>query len=293
MVWNALAISIAAAALLMSSVLAMQQAGLMLRANHIPVYMEVFSQERSVEFQDNYLFVITRLAQENVAEQTGISALPDEARAAVYDVVGLYAQVGTLRLLGVVDRRIDSMMQVRCLRAWKALAPFVYEERRRQGLSNMLWRTFEEFAADIERLPEGSINDLIDQHRRLDQHRRWRAVWAAVRRNALDKPSGDPAADSGTARSSPSDRQRSRHPNTLGHDTVEFGRPQHPTTGHHRETGREQGDIDDRFSSENSSTPGSAWNAPGCCQEPAGSRSPAGSAWSAPARSARTSSGPR
>lgn len=184
MVWNVLAIAIATVALLMSSILAMQQANLMLRANHIPVYMEIYSQIRSMEFQDHYRFVINRLAQENVAEQTGISGLPDEARAAVYDVSGLYTQVATLRLLGAVDRRIDSMMQVRLVRAWKVLAPFIYEERRRLGVSNMYMRAFEEFAADIERLPEGSINDLIAQHRRLDQHRRWGAVWAARRRGA-------------------------------------------------------------------------------------------------------------
>lgn len=184
MVWNVLAIAIAAAALLMSSVLAMQQARLMLRANHIPVYMEIFSQIRSTEFQEHYRFVVNRLAQENVAEETGISGLPDEARAAVYDLGGLYTQVATLRLLGAIDRRVDSMMQVRLVRAWKVLAPFVYEERRRLGVSNMYWRAFEEFAADIERLPEGSINDLIAQHRRHHEHRRWRAARPARRRNA-------------------------------------------------------------------------------------------------------------
>jgi Transposase DDE domain group 1 len=42
-----------------------------------------------------------------------------------------------------------------------------------------------------------------------------------------------------------------------------------------------------------SSTRGSAWTAPDCCQAPAGNRSPDGSAWSAPARSARTPSGLR
>ena len=41
------------------------------------------------------------------------------------------------------------------------------------------------------------------------------------------------------------------------------------------------------------STRESAWTAPDCCPAPAGNRSPAGSASSAPARSARTSSGPR
>jgi hypothetical protein len=204
MVWNVLAIAIAAAALLMSSVLATQQASLMHRANHIPVYMEFFAQERSVEFQDHYLFVTSRLAQENAAEQTGLSGLPDEARAAAYDVGGLYAQVGVLRLLGAVDRRFDPMIQIRCPRAWKALAPFVYEERRRLGLPNGLWRTFEELAADLERLPEGSINNLIDQRRRLDQRRPWKAVWAAGRRNArrmsrLTQPPAPPEAASASA----------------------------------------------------------------------------------------------
>ena len=102
MVWNVLAIAIAAVALLMSSILAGQQAGLMLRANHIPVYIELFSQFRSAEFQDHYSFIINRLAQENVAKEVGISGLPDEARAAVNDVSGLFTEIAALRLLGAV-----------------------------------------------------------------------------------------------------------------------------------------------------------------------------------------------
>ena len=34
------------------------------------------------------------------------------------------------------------------------------------GVSNMFWRSFGEFAADVDRLPEGAINPLIEQHRR-------------------------------------------------------------------------------------------------------------------------------
>lgn len=166
MVWNVLAIAIAAAALLTSSVLAMRQASLMFRANHIPIYIELFSQFRSLEFQDHCSFIIDRLAQENAAEETGLSGLPDEARAAVYDVGWLFAEIATLRLLDAVDHRIDSMVQVRLLQVWKALAPFVYQERKRMGVSNMFWRSFEEFAADVDRLPEGAINPLIEQHRR-------------------------------------------------------------------------------------------------------------------------------
>jgi hypothetical protein len=177
MVWNVLAIAIAAAALLTSSVLAMRQASLMFRANHIPIYIELFSQFRSLEFQDHCGFIIDRLAQENVAEETGISGLPDKARAAVYDVGWLFAEIATLRLLDAVDHRIDSMVQVRLPQVWKALAPFVYQERKRLGTSNMFWRSFEKFAADVDRLPEGAINTLIEQRRR-------RTLWIPARRNA-------------------------------------------------------------------------------------------------------------
>jgi hypothetical protein len=60
-------IAIAAAALLTSRVLVMQQASLMFRANHIPVYIELCSQFRSLEFQDHCSFIIDRLARENAS----------------------------------------------------------------------------------------------------------------------------------------------------------------------------------------------------------------------------------
>lgn len=190
MVWNVLALALSAAALLISSVLAMQQARLMFRANHIPVYMEFFSQYRSVEFQEHCRFIVERLAQENVAEETGISGLPDEARAAAYDVAGLFTEIASLRLLGAIDGRVDSMVQVRLLQVWKVLTPFVYAERRRLGTSNMFWRSFEEFAADVDRLPEGSINTLIERHRRRS------AAWSARTPKSRQVASPPPPAPS-------------------------------------------------------------------------------------------------
>jgi hypothetical protein len=166
MALSILAIVIAAAALLASSVLAVQQVRLMFRANHIPVYVELFSQFRTLEFQDHCSFIIDRLAKENTAEETGISGLPDEARGAVWDVTGLFVEIATLRLMGAVDRRIDPLLQVWLPAIWKALRPFVYEERRRRGVSNMFLRSLEEFAIDVAALPEGSINIQIERHRR-------------------------------------------------------------------------------------------------------------------------------
>jgi hypothetical protein len=166
MVWNVLAICVAAAALLASIVVAAQQASLMFRANHIPVFIELLSQFRSLEFNDNCNYIIDRLGKECVPEETGISGLPDAARAAVYDASGFFVEVAMLRLVGGLDYRFDSFIQIRTPRVWKALSPFVMEERKRLGVTSMFWRSFEELAADLERLPEGSINILIDDHRR-------------------------------------------------------------------------------------------------------------------------------
>jgi hypothetical protein len=166
MVWNVLAIAIAASALLASSFLAVQQAALMHRANHVPVYLEFFSEFRSLKFQDHCSFIVNHLSQEFVAEKVGISELSPEAREAVWDVGGLFTEMATLRLMGAVDRRVDSMVQVTLPAVWNALAPFVYEERRRRGVSKMFWRALEEFAMDVASLPEGSINAHIERHRR-------------------------------------------------------------------------------------------------------------------------------
>jgi hypothetical protein len=204
MVWNVLAIAIAASALLASSLLAVQQVGLMFRANHIPVYMAIFSEFRSLKFQDHCAFITDRLGQEYVAKERGISGLPDEAREAVWDVAGLFVEISTLRLMGAIDRRIDSLVQVWLPPIWEALAPFVYEERRRRGVSNMFLRSLEAFAADVASLPKGSINTHIERHRRTGK------PWLAARRSAplasrsvpLLPPTASPDAAPGVAEAS-------------------------------------------------------------------------------------------
>jgi hypothetical protein len=201
MVWNVLAIAIATAALLASSFLAVRQTVLMFRANHIPVYLELFSEFRSLKFQDHCSLITDHLGQDFVAEEVGISGLPSEAREAVWDVGGLFTEIATLRLMGAVDRRVDSLVQVTLPPVWKALAPFVYEERRRRGVANMFWRAFEEFAIDVASLPDGSVNAQIERHR--GTGKAWvarRPSRRAARRSApVLPPSASPIAAPGVA----------------------------------------------------------------------------------------------
>jgi len=164
MLWNVVAVALSALALACSTFLAVQQSVLMRRANHIPAYIDLTRQFRSLHFNDHYRFVVERLAEFDA--QLGISGLPEEARAAVYDVAGLFQGIATLRLLDLLDKRIDAMVQYRTLRIWAALAPFVERERELQGTpGKYLWRILEEFAADTQRLSDDAVNAMINRHR--------------------------------------------------------------------------------------------------------------------------------
>ena len=164
MLWNVIAIALSALALLCTTVIALQQSVLMRRANQIPAYINMTEQFRSMHFNDHYRFIMQHLAEYD--PQLGISGLPDDAREAVYDVAGLFQGIAHLRLFGILDERVDAMVQVRTLRIWAALAPFVERERELQGTGRYMFRALEEFAADTERLPDGAVNILIDKHRR-------------------------------------------------------------------------------------------------------------------------------
>lgn len=166
MVWNIVAVLLAGLALASSTVLAIEQARLSRRANMIPAHVDLAAQFRSLEFNDHYQFVTTRLAAE-CDPQGGISGLSDEARAAVYDVAGLFQGIASLRVLDILDDRVLAIIKVRTVRVWESVAPFVLRERELQGTpGQQFWRLLEEFAADAAALPDDVVNLLIDRHRR-------------------------------------------------------------------------------------------------------------------------------
>jgi hypothetical protein len=205
MLWNVIAIVLSALALASSTIIAVRQSALMHRSNHIPTYVDMAGEFRSLEFNNHYRFITERLAAE-YDPQLGISGLPDDAREAIYNVAGLFQSIASLRLLGILDERATVMFQVRIVRAWSALAPFVERERELQGTPNRyLWRVLEEFAADIKLLPDDAVNRLIAEHRRrrLRRHPGARVValvgsvlsrvrtWKAVLTEGISGPSRD------------------------------------------------------------------------------------------------------
>jgi hypothetical protein len=96
-----IAVVISLAALTISRVQANRQAQLMHSSNYVPVLIELLSKFRSLEFNQNYDYVCTQLAIEHDPAM-GISGLPDDARAKVYDVAYYYQVFATLIALNIL-----------------------------------------------------------------------------------------------------------------------------------------------------------------------------------------------
>jgi len=123
----ALAVSFFAVAL--SAGFAARQILLMRNANYVPVLVDLLGQFRSMEFNDNYLYVCTRLQHEQDPAK-GISGLPADVRAKVYDVAYFYQLFAALVALKVVkEQDIVAVLRDRIVHVWQAVAPFVHTER--------------------------------------------------------------------------------------------------------------------------------------------------------------------
>jgi hypothetical protein len=169
-----IAIVLSVFALTSSTALALNQIALMRRANYLAPNIELNREFRSLKFQDNYKFV-TETLPAAFESQLGISGLPDEARAAIYEVGGLFQILAQFVLLGTID---IIMLQFRMVHAWRALAPFVERERElNKSVGIYFWRTFEEIAEEAAQMPDDAISNLLKQYRKRSQrHQRWRRL---------------------------------------------------------------------------------------------------------------------
>jgi len=152
------ALAVSLLALLVSAVFAARQVALMRNANYVPVLIDLLSEFRSLEFNDNYRFVCTRLPIE-YESTAGISGLPDEARAKIYDIAYYYQVFAALTALGVLqDRHIIAVLRDRIVHVWEAMEPFVLAERRLAPHTGpFLFRNLEEFAKKAQEMPTASV----------------------------------------------------------------------------------------------------------------------------------------
>ncbi|SEO76632.1 DUF4760 domain-containing protein [Actinacidiphila rubida] len=181
--FNLVAIALSVLALLITLYGAVSQAALQRRSNQLPAYVDLLSDFRSVDFHDRYRFVTQRLPLEYEPE-LGLSELPDDVRRQVYDIVYYFQTFATLRLTGILDDEVVTLLRIRVIRVWEATAPFVLRERELMGTDGQyLLRTLEDCAHDAQRMSHDVLDQLMHRSRtQRTWHRRRSMLRRLVRR---------------------------------------------------------------------------------------------------------------
>ncbi len=146
-VFNVIAVVVAFGALAVSLIFAIRQTRIMLRANQLPVFIDLIREFRSESFQQARYYVLHRLGSENSSEK-GMSGLPDEARLAAATVMSFFSVFGYL----VVAKIISEQSAIATLgfpanELWEKLQPFIMTERKIQDdnslscyFEDLVWR---------------------------------------------------------------------------------------------------------------------------------------------------------
>src|ERR1700758_1808590 len=92
---NVIAVVVAFGALAVSLVFAIRQTRIMLKANQLPVFIDLIREVRSEHFQQAQQYVLHRLGSGNSSEK-GIFGLPDEARLPAVTITSFFSVFGYL-----------------------------------------------------------------------------------------------------------------------------------------------------------------------------------------------------
>lgn len=152
---NVVAIVISATSLAVSGVLAVRQNRTASAGYSLPVVLEIFDQFRSEEFFEARQYVFHDL-NKDFERPMAYTDLPPDVRTKVRIVGGRYDDLGKLVAHGVVGEELiigSSGTAIR--RVWEAVAPFVYEERRKTGA--LTWAYLEDLAERALRNPPQAI----------------------------------------------------------------------------------------------------------------------------------------
>jgi hypothetical protein len=153
------ALAVSLLALIISAAFGARQIALMRNANYVPVLIDLLGQFRSLEFNDNYRYICTRLPVEH-DPASGISGLPDDVRIKIYDIAYYYQLFAALAALRVVQYdHIILVLRDRIVQVWDAIEPFALAERESaQHTGPFLFRNLEEFASRAREMPSATVD---------------------------------------------------------------------------------------------------------------------------------------
>ncbi|KOT99271.1 hypothetical protein ADK70_04510 [Streptomyces rimosus subsp. pseudoverticillatus] len=149
---NVLPITIALLAVTITTRISVTQRRISQHSNNIQAMINLLDEFRSVAFHDQHTYVCDRIPKEH-DPSGGVRGLSDEARAAFCNVVYYYQSFGTLTFFKVVDESVFlPLLRHRIIEVWKAVQPFVEQERALRCHPTYL-QSFEEIARRATELP--------------------------------------------------------------------------------------------------------------------------------------------
>ncbi|WP_433360157.1 hypothetical protein ACQPZX_26230 [Actinoplanes sp. CA-142083] len=155
---NLLALIVALAAVVTSSILAWRALRLNHNANHLPVVLEALKAQRSGKFTRQEAELWDELPKHDVS--LGFTNLPEPIRGDAFEISCYYQHLGCLAEYGVADWDfIAVQITYRMLRTWDCIKPYVDAERQYRGSQNSFLNSYERFAekarvADIDAATE-------------------------------------------------------------------------------------------------------------------------------------------
>jgi hypothetical protein len=122
-------------ALLVSSLVAWRQLGIMRQSNLLPVTLDMFGEFRTPAFRISMRYLTERLWEDHPpADDLDMLGLPDDVREKIVPVVSYFNNVGLLVANGLIDERtVQSFMGSSVLRAWTRVSPYIRVERDKRG----------------------------------------------------------------------------------------------------------------------------------------------------------------
>jgi hypothetical protein len=136
---------------------ALRQARVAHAANQLPVVIELFTEPLTAEWQAAERYVLDDLKDEH-DPNAGIDTLPVDVLHSVYQVCLYYDNIGKL----VAHRIVEEDLAIGswgggASRAWNALGPFIYADRRIRDNRTMAY--FEDFAWRSRRTSPQQVHD--------------------------------------------------------------------------------------------------------------------------------------
>jgi hypothetical protein len=152
-------LAISLMALVISILLTRRQLRLASGGNHLPVVLDAFRETRNAAWFEAQEYVLTELAKEHEPDY-GHRGLPEQARTHANTIGLFYDDLGKLVAHGMIGQDlVIGSYGTNIVRLWDALAPYVYIERRQQGLH--FWIYFEDLAVRTDaRHPKAVYADL-------------------------------------------------------------------------------------------------------------------------------------